>query len=119
MSPSLLIYGDSSRRDEFVSEGVGIADIFEVNFVEVINRQVCRFAYQAVFAQKAGQDDLSRSTPGCPYSYVLTDLVLVKVRPLSLRWFSESESASQSWSTNRHSVRDLRLGVSEKIGVIA
>lgn len=58
VSPSLIIYGDSSRRDEFVSEGVGIADISEVNFVEIINRQVCRFAYQAVFAQKAGQERL-------------------------------------------------------------
>ena len=58
VSPSLIIYGDSSRRDEFVSEGVGITDISEVNFVEIINRQVCRFAYQAVFAQKAGQERL-------------------------------------------------------------
>lgn len=60
VSPSLIIYGDSSRRDEFVSEGVGIADISEVNFVEIFNRQVCRFAYQAVFAQKAGQERLIR-----------------------------------------------------------
>lgn len=58
MSPSLIIYGDSSIRDEFVSEGVGIADISEVNFVEIFNRQICRFAYQAVFAQKAGQEQL-------------------------------------------------------------
>ena len=58
VSPSLIIYGDSSRRDEFVSEGVGMADISEVNFVEIFNRQVCRFAYQAVFAQKAGQERL-------------------------------------------------------------
>ena len=58
VSPSLIIYGDSSRRDEFVSEGVGIADISEINFVEIFNRQVCRFGYQAVFAQKAGQERL-------------------------------------------------------------
>ncbi|TKB57919.1 MAG: DUF4238 domain-containing protein [Nitrospira sp.] len=58
VSPSLIIYGDSSIRDEFVSEGVGIADISEVNFVEIFNRQICRFAYQAVFAQKAGQERL-------------------------------------------------------------
>lgn len=58
VSPSLIIYGDSSIRDEFVSEGVGIADISEVNFVEIFNRQICRFAYQAVFAQKAGQEQL-------------------------------------------------------------
>lgn len=43
VSPSLIIYGDLSRRDEFVSEGVGMADISEVNFVEIVNWQVCAF----------------------------------------------------------------------------
>lgn len=58
VSPTLIIYGDSSRRDQFAFEGVGIADMSEVAFVEMINRQVCRFAYQTVFAQKAGQEQL-------------------------------------------------------------
>jgi hypothetical protein len=58
VSPSLIIYGDSSRRDQFAFEGIGIADMSEVGLVEIINRQVCRFAYQTVFAQKAGQERL-------------------------------------------------------------
>lgn len=58
VSPSLIIYGDSSSRDQFASEGLGIADLPDTRFVEAINRQVCRFGYQAVFAQKPGQERL-------------------------------------------------------------
>lgn len=58
VSPSLVIYGDSPMRDQFVSEGLGIADLSDTNLVEAINRQVCRFGYQAIFAQKAGQEPL-------------------------------------------------------------
>jgi hypothetical protein len=58
VSPSLIIYGDSSMRDQFVSEGLGIADQPNTKVVEAVNRQVCRFGYQAVFAQKPGQERL-------------------------------------------------------------
>ena len=58
VSPSLIIYGDSSRRDKFVSKGVGIAYLSEAGYIEEINRQVCRFAYQALFAQSVGQERL-------------------------------------------------------------
>ena len=60
VSPSLIIYGDSSRRDQFASEGLGIADLADSSFVEVINRQVCRFAYEAIFAQASGHERLIR-----------------------------------------------------------
>lgn len=58
VSPSLIIYGDSSGRDRFASEGLGIADLSDTGLVEMINRQVCRFGCQAIFAQKAGQERL-------------------------------------------------------------
>ncbi len=61
ISPSLIIYGDMPMRDQFVSEGLGIADLSDSTLVEAINRQVCRFGYQTIFAQKAGQERLIRA----------------------------------------------------------
>ena len=58
VSPSLVIYGDSPMREQFASEGLGAADLSDIRLVELINRQVCRFAYQTIFAQKAGQERL-------------------------------------------------------------
>ena len=40
------------------SEGLGLADLSDVGLVEMINRQVCRFGYQAICVQKAGQERL-------------------------------------------------------------
>ena len=58
VSPSLIIYGHSSWRDRFVSEGLRVTDLTDTGLVELINRQVCRFGYQAIFAGKAGQERL-------------------------------------------------------------
>jgi hypothetical protein len=58
VSPSLVIYGDSPMRDQFASEGLGVADLSNTGLVEAINRQVCRFGCQAIFAQKSGQERL-------------------------------------------------------------
>ena len=58
VSPSLVIYGDSPMRDQFASEGLWIADLSDTGLVEAINRQVCRFGYQTIFAKKAGQERL-------------------------------------------------------------
>ena len=58
VSPSLIIYGHSSWRDRFEAEGLGIEDLSDAGMVEMINRQVCRFGYQAIFAQKSGQERL-------------------------------------------------------------
>jgi hypothetical protein len=44
--------------DQFASEGLGIADLSDVGLVQAINRQVCRFGYQSIFAQNAGQERL-------------------------------------------------------------
>jgi hypothetical protein len=64
VSPSLVIYGDSPMRDQFVSEGLVVADLSETGLVEAINRQVCRFGYQAIFAQEAGQKRLIEEYAG-------------------------------------------------------
>jgi len=58
VSPSLVIVGDSSGRDEFVANGLGIADLPKPRLAKMINRQVCRFSYEAVYAQKTGHKKL-------------------------------------------------------------
>lgn len=58
VSPSLVIVGDSSRRTEFVVNGLDMADLSDRQLVKAINRQVCRFSYEAVYAQKAGHEKL-------------------------------------------------------------
>ena len=64
VSPSLVIYEDSPMRDQFASEGLGVADLSDTGLVEAINRQVCRFGYQAIFAQEAGQERLIEEYAG-------------------------------------------------------
>ncbi len=51
-------------RDQFASEGLGVADLSDTGLVEAINRQVCRFGYQAIFAQEAGQERLIEGYAG-------------------------------------------------------
>lgn len=46
VSPSVVIVGDSLGRDEFVANGLGIADLRKPHLAKMINRQVCRFAYE-------------------------------------------------------------------------
>ncbi|MDF0676835.1 MAG: DUF4238 domain-containing protein [Nitrospira sp.] len=58
ISPVIIIYGHSSWRDRFASEGLGTVDLSNTGLVEMINRQICRFGYRAIFAQKAGQERL-------------------------------------------------------------
>jgi hypothetical protein len=58
VSPSVVIVGDSLGRDEFVANGLGIADLRKPHLAKMINRQVCRFAYEAVFAQKTEHEKL-------------------------------------------------------------
>jgi hypothetical protein len=58
VSSSMLIYGHTSILKRYVAEGLGHADLPDAGFVEMINRQVCRFGYQAIFAQKMGQEKL-------------------------------------------------------------
>jgi hypothetical protein len=58
VTPRLMIYGHSSMKDRFASEGLGSGEIGKRESVKMMNRQICRFAYKAVFAQAPGQDRL-------------------------------------------------------------
>lgn len=61
VTPHLLIYGHSTMRDQFGRQGLRYFDEVDSGNVEHINRQICRFAYAAVFAQAPGQETLIRA----------------------------------------------------------
>jgi uncharacterized protein DUF4238 len=50
VSPNMIIYGHSSMHDRFARGGFGYGELSEPSVVERMNAQVCRFAYEAVFA---------------------------------------------------------------------
>ena len=60
VSSTLIIYGDTSVRQQYLSEGFRYGDLSNREMVETINRQICRYAYRSVFAQDQGQEALIR-----------------------------------------------------------
>jgi len=60
VSPHLLIYGCSSMQLQFASTGFGYAELRDRAQVDTINTLICRFAYEAVFAQTPGHESLVR-----------------------------------------------------------
>jgi Protein of unknown function (DUF4238) len=58
VTPSLMIYGHSCMHDEFLSSGLRHGELSDDDTVMTINRQICRFAYDTVFAQRSGQEPL-------------------------------------------------------------
>lgn len=57
ISPDCMVYGASYLRDQFISHGIVHGDIPDPNLVEMMNRQICRFAYHVVISQQDGYDD--------------------------------------------------------------
>ena len=60
ITPRLMLYGHSSMREGFVCDGLRHSDMAKKELVELMNRQTSRFAYRAVFADRAGFEDLVR-----------------------------------------------------------
>lgn len=60
VSPNLLIYGSSSMQLQFACTGFGYAELHDSAQAHTINKQICRFAYEGVFAQTPGHESLVR-----------------------------------------------------------
>ena len=58
VAPNLMIYGNSSMREQFAYSGFRHRELSDRRSVKIMNRLICRFAYKAVFAQRAGQEAL-------------------------------------------------------------
>lgn len=58
IAPDIIIFGHSSKLDQYSKDGFGFGNLSEPNQVEIMNRHICRFAYEAVFAQGPGFEEL-------------------------------------------------------------
>ena len=58
VSPKLALIGSTQYKGYFRTHGLRHSDVSDEGMIYDINRQVCRFAYEAVIAQDAGWDDL-------------------------------------------------------------
>lgn len=58
IAPDCIVYGDPSMQMQFASHGFEHSDLSNRQNVKMINRHICRFAYDAVFAQQSGYQEL-------------------------------------------------------------
>jgi len=61
VAPDLMIYGHSTKREQFARHGLCYGELGDVKIVEEMNRQICRFAYETVFASKSGFCELVKT----------------------------------------------------------
>ena len=58
VAPDLMIYGHSTKQAQFACHGLSYGELSDATVVETMNRQICRFAYESVFADRPGFDGL-------------------------------------------------------------
>lgn len=58
VSPKLALVGSTEYKDIFSRHGLSHSDVPNETWVNLINAQVCRFAYEAVIAKSTGQEDV-------------------------------------------------------------
>jgi len=58
LTPTMLLYGHSIDKKRFAEVGLGHGELVDEAKVVLINEQICRFAYEAVFASGAGAEPL-------------------------------------------------------------
>ena len=108
VSPSLLIYGHTSILEQFVSSSLGHADLVDVDFVEMINRQVCRFGYETIFVRSAGHEQLIREhaavSPTVCFERistskgeVVTSQMIFGKRERMPKWVEEPDNQEAAW----------------------
>lgn len=56
ISPTLALVGATEYKDTFGRHGLLHSDVPDEAWVDLINAQICRFAYEAVIAQSAGHE---------------------------------------------------------------
>ncbi|MGX9718262.1 DUF4238 domain-containing protein [Janthinobacterium lividum] len=58
LSPTLVLVGSTEYNETYKRHGLLHSDAPDESWVDLVNEQVCRFAYEAVIAQSAGQEEL-------------------------------------------------------------
>lgn len=64
VSPRLALIGSTEYKETFGMHGLRHSDVPDETWVDLINAQVCRFAYEAVIAQSRGQEELIAAYAG-------------------------------------------------------
>ena len=57
VTPEVAIHGHTSMREGFCETGFGYGDVEKAAMIEMMNRQICRFVYEAAFSRSAGQEE--------------------------------------------------------------
>jgi hypothetical protein len=58
ITPKVMLFGDSRLRDPFRRYGMQHGDLDDLEKVAMMNRYICRFGYEAVYADRDGFEDL-------------------------------------------------------------
>ncbi len=58
VSPTLALFGSTTYKDTFVRHGLLHSDVPDEGWVDLLNAQTCRFAYEAVIARSAGHEEM-------------------------------------------------------------
>lgn len=58
LSPTLVLVGSTDYTETYKRHGLQHSDAPDEGWVDVVNEQVCRFAYEAVIAQTPGQEEM-------------------------------------------------------------
>lgn len=58
LSPTMMLYGHSIDKGRFARFGLGHGELSDEARVLIMNEQICRFAYEAVFASQPGFEPL-------------------------------------------------------------
>lgn len=97
LSPTRLLYGSTGMRENYATKGVTYSKVTSVRVVKGINRSICRFGYEAVYAQSPGQEAVitahadvcpvvqTKTFPAVRGSIVFSEMVFGK-RRMKARW---------------------------------
>lgn len=58
VSPKLALLGSTESKDTFARYGLLHSDVPDESWVDLMNAQVCRFAYEAVIANSSGYEEM-------------------------------------------------------------
>ena len=64
VTPKLLIYGYTRKSKPFLPNGIEHIDLTKTSIVKSLNRQVCKYSYETVFAQQTGHERLIEKYAG-------------------------------------------------------
>jgi hypothetical protein len=98
VTPSFLIYGSSSIDSQFTSTGFGTVELRDAAKVERINRQICRFSYEAISRRDRDTRLWCANTPTCRRYYKRESHQPPVARFSSMKWLLEQGRKSRNGS---------------------